>query len=42
MMEQWITEGKAWFVALNPTWQALTATTFTWLLTALGDRKSVV
>lgn len=36
MMEQWITEGKAWFVALNPTWQALTATTFTWLLTALG------
>ncbi len=25
-----------WFVQLNPVWQALIATTFTWLVTALG------
>ena len=25
-----------WFTALHPVWQALVATTFTWLLTALG------
>ena len=25
-----------WFQALNPVWQALVATTFTWFLTALG------
>ena len=25
-----------WFLALNPIWQALVATTFTWLMTAAG------
>jgi ZIP family zinc transporter len=27
---------KEWFLALNPIWQALMATSFTWFLTALG------
>jgi ZIP family zinc transporter len=26
----------AWFLGLNPVWQALVATLFTWFLTALG------